>query len=335
MINMRIVQLKSKEKQAVALVNEPDLVLINNFESVFNLANYAIENNESLIKLINKNLSDSKINYDEVYNDNSEWKLMPPIHHPVDPRFCMLSGTGLTHMASAENRDHMHKAAEKNVATDSMKMYLLGLEGGKPPKGQIGIQPEWFYKGNGTLLKGYNEALYIPNYGNDGGEEPELAAVYINDKNGQPHRIGFATGNEFSDHVMEKKNYLYLAPSKIRNCSIGPELVLIDSIESVQGTVAIKRDNTIVWQKEVKTGEANMCHSLENLEYHHFKYQNHRVAGDLHIHFLGTQAFSFGAGITLNEGDIMEVKWENMGRALKNILKMDKTSENIIEINRI
>ena len=33
-----------------------------------------------------------------------------------------------------------------------------------------------------------------------------------------------AQGNEFSDHRFEKKNYLNLAGSKLRTCSIGPEL---------------------------------------------------------------------------------------------------------------
>jgi hypothetical protein len=31
-----------------------------------------------------------------------------------------------------------------------------------------------------------------------------------------PRRVGFALGNEFSDHTLEKKNYLYLAHSKGR-----------------------------------------------------------------------------------------------------------------------
>jgi hypothetical protein len=39
---------------------------------------------------------------------------------------------------------------------------------------------------------------------------------------GKPYRLGFAVGNEFSDHVMERKNYLYLAHSKLRSCSLWP-----------------------------------------------------------------------------------------------------------------
>ena len=54
------------------------------------------------------------------------------------------------------------------------------------------------------------------------------------DRKGHPVRIGFTTANEFSDHVMEKKNYLYLAPSKLRGCAIGPELLIDDFFDQYQ-----------------------------------------------------------------------------------------------------
>lgn len=43
----------------------------------------------------------------------------------------------------------MHQAAAAGTTTDSMRMFLLGLKGGKPADGEIGVQPEWFYKGDG------------------------------------------------------------------------------------------------------------------------------------------------------------------------------------------
>jgi hypothetical protein len=333
---MRLVQLiDNQQNNYITLVEEPNLILINNFETVYDLAVSAIENGLKISQIVEENKSDICLNYDEIYFGKSKYKIGLPIFHPIDPRFCMVAGTGLTHKASAENRQKMNEKLASNEANDSIKMYQIGVEGGKPEIGKIGAQPEWFYKGNGSVLKVHNEELIVPNYGNDGGEEPELAAVYINDKNGNPYRVGFVTGNEFSDHVMEKKNYLYLAPSKIRNCSIGPEIVITDSIDDVSGKVVIKRNNGILWENLQKTGENNMCHSLQNLEYHHFKYENHRIAGDLNIHFLGTSAFSFGAGIQLETGDEMIVEWENMGRALKNKLRIDDSSEKMIEIGQL
>ena len=86
----------------------------------------------------------------------------------------------------------------------------------------MGISPEWFYKGSGTILRAHNEPLEVPFYAEDGGEEAEIAGVYFIGNHGQPYRIGIATGNEFSDHRFEKKNYLNLAGSKLRTCCAWP-----------------------------------------------------------------------------------------------------------------
>ena len=60
-------------------------------------------------------------------------------------------------------------------------------------------------------------------------------ASYIVDAAGLPRRIGMVAGNEFSDHEFEKKNYLYLAASKLRTCAIGPELVIDPDFHQVYG----------------------------------------------------------------------------------------------------
>ncbi len=333
---MRLVQIIHKEQgRKVALVEEPQLRLLNNFTSIYDLATKATENDGILTLLVQENLSDISLEYDAVYEGNSEWKLLPAFDHPDDVSKLMLAGTGLTHKASAENRNKMHEAKAESELTDSMKIYLMGVEGGHPQKGEIGVQPEWFYKGNGSILRAHGEVLEIPPYGNDGGEEPEIAGIYLNDKNGKPWRIGFATANEFSDHVMERKNYLYLAPSKIRNCSLGPELVITDNFKDISGKVQVLRNDNVLWEKEIRTGEANMSHSLENLEYHHFKYDNHRIAGQAHIHFFGADAFSFGEGISLQQNDIMLVKWKGMGRSLRNRLEVSRESEKIVGVKKI
>src|SRR6185437_319860 len=122
----------------------------------------------------------------------------------------LASGTGLTHLGSAKNRQAMHSASQAEL-NDSMKIFKWGVEGGKPAPRKIGIAPEWFYKGNGTILRAHGQPLDVPSYAEDGGEEAEIAGIYFIDANGMPRRIGMATGNEFSDHKFEKKNYLNLA----------------------------------------------------------------------------------------------------------------------------
>lgn len=309
--------------RSIAQVQEPDLVFLKGFGSIYELALAALDSGNELFSLISESITNEKLAYDSVYEGNSEWKLLPSFDHPESPFHCMVSGTGLTHHNSALNRQIMHGDQEEKP-TDSLKMYEMGVNGGNPSSGKIGVQPEWFYKGNGAVLKAHGEILTVPHFGEDGGEEPEIAGAYIIDREGKPWRIGFTTGNEFSDHVMEKINYLYLAPSKIRTCSIGPELVIDADFDSYSGEVQISRNGLPIWNSEINTGQKNMCHNLANLEFHHFKYDSHRIPLQAHVHFFGADAFSFGNKIILEDGDKMSVEWKGMGRALFNYLKVAK-----------
>ena len=232
--------------------------------------------------------------------------LLSPIDHE-DPAHLLVSGTGLTHLGSAEGRDKMHKAAAAGAATDSMRMFLEGEAGGKPVPGSIGQQPEWFYKGDGSILVAPGTPLHRPGFAPDGGEEPEIAGIYMIDANERPVRLGFALGNEFSDHVTERHNYLWLAHSKLRQAALGPELLLGELPVDVRGTSKIIRDGATLWEKPFVSGEANMSHSIANLEHHHFKYAQFRRADDVHVHFFGTATLSFADGIETQEGDVFEV----------------------------
>ena len=314
---MRFVQLKAGDVRRLALVEEPRLRMIRDFDSLYELAQAAIETSEKLTSLVSKHITDETLDYEEIYRGKSSWKLLAPIDHPQEPARCLVSGTGLTHFGSARDRQSMHVAKAQEV-TDSMKMFQWGLEAGRPAPGEIGIAPEWFYKGNGSMVHAHNEPLLIPAYAEDGGEEGEIAAVYLIGPTGQPYRVGMAQGNEFSDHLFEKKNYLNLAGSKLRTCSLGPELRLDPEFHSVPGKVSLARGGAEYWSQPIASGEEEMSHSLRNLEHHHFKFELHRRPGDVHIHFLGAHSLSFGQGIELKSGDIMSVQFEGFGRPLRN-----------------
>lgn len=260
---IRLVQLKGPGGRRLARVEEPRLILFDGCSSVYELARMCIAQGRSASAVLGSLQSSESLNYDEVYAGNSEWKLLPAADHPEEPARCLVSGTGLTHMASAKNRQAMHGKAED--LTDSMRMYRWGVEGGKPAPGEIGVAPEWFYKGTGTCLRAHNEPLTIPEFGEDGGEELEIAGVYAIDAEGVPRRIGFTTGNEFSDHEFERRNYLYLAASKLRTCSIGPELAIGAEFRSVPGTVSVERGGKTLWSRQIRSGEEAMSHTVANL----------------------------------------------------------------------
>ncbi|HEX5222950.1 MAG TPA: AraD1 family protein [Verrucomicrobiae bacterium] len=328
---MRLVQLQRGKERRVAVVEEPRLRLLREFESVYALAQTAISSGDSLIGLIGRHATDEALDYDAIYQGQSEWSLLTPIDHPDEPVRCLVSGTGLTHLGSAKDRQSMHEVKEAEL-TDSMKMFRWGVEGGRPAAGKIGTAPEWFYKGNGTILRAHGEPLVVPAHAEDGGEEAEVAGVYVIDLDGQPRRIGMAVGNEFSDHKFEKRNYLNLAGSKIRTCALGPELVIAPEFNAVPGKVTIKRAGKEIWSKAICTGEAEMCHSLQNIEHHHFKFDTHRRPGDLHVHYFGACALSFGAGVQLADGDVMEIQFEGFGRALQNPVSIAKGAPQLVRV---
>ncbi len=314
----------------MAIVEEPHLRLLHPCATTYDLANECLRDGVTMHAAIESRKSSDLLNYDAVYHGNSEWRLLPSADCPSEPSRCLVTGTGLTHQASAKNRDAMH--AGTAAVTDSTRMYLSGVEGGKPAPGEAGISPEWFYKGCGTILRGHGEPLVVPEFAEDGGEEPEIAGVYIIDSHGTPRRIGFTVGNEFSDHVFERKNYLYLAASKLRTCAIGPELVIDTEFNLIPGEVKVERNGATLWSHPIKTGEATMCHSLANIEHHHFKFDFHRRPGDLHIHFYGADAFSFGAGVQLQDGDVMQVSFEGFGRALRNPVQRVPPSQHAVTV---
>jgi hypothetical protein len=147
--------------------------------------------------------------------------------------------------------------------------------------------------------------------------------------------MGMASGNEFSDHRFEKKNYLNLAGSKLRTCALGPELVVDPEFQSVSVEVNIERNGGVLWSTKFRTGEDEMCHSLQNMEHHHFKFASHRRPGDIHVHFFGTECLSFGAGIQLENGDVMQVAFEGFGRPLRNPVHVEASSPSLIQVTSL
>ena len=88
--------------------------------------------------------------------------------------------------------------------------------------------------------------------------------------------------------------------------------------DHIVGRSSIIRNGTRVWEQEFVSGEANMCHSVSNLEHHHFKYARHRTPGALHAHFLGCPVMSFDEGFRAQSGDHFEICVPTFGNALRN-----------------
>jgi len=329
---MRLVQIVQPDRsRRVAVSDAADgrLTLLERTDSVYALAQSAIAAGSSIAALAGERAGKEKASYDQVI---AERRLLPPLDHPEPARF-WITGTGLTHIGSAAARDKMHVAEHGDIATmtDSMKIFRMGIEGGKPKPGEIGVVPEWFFKGVGTCVVAPEAAIESPAFALAGGEEPEIVGLYVIAPDGAPCRVGYCLGNEFSDHVAEAQNYLYLAHSKLRPCSLGPELLLGELPADVRGTSRIVRGNEIVWQGDFLSGEDNMSHSIRNLEHYHFRYSAFRRPGDAHAYFFGAAILSSAEGFKTRVGDRFEIEASVFGRPLRNAMAAE-ADPGIVEV---
>ena len=304
---------------AVVAREGSEAAVVKGAASTYALAQDAIASGQSLTAVIAAHGLGEAVDLVRLLD---EGRVTLPVTHP-DPAHLHLTGTGLTHLGSAAARDAMHaKLDGAEALTDSMRMFKMGLDYGRPAPGRIGVQPEWFYKGNGHTAVAPGQPLTAPACAEDGGEEPEVAGIYVIGPDGQPFRIGWALANEFSDHVIEKVNYLWLAHSKLRPASFGPEILLGELPADLQGTSRIRRNGRVIWEKPFLSGEANMSHTYANLEHHHFKYALFRQPGDLHVHMFGTATLSVADGIKTEAGDMFEIEAPPFGLPLKNPLAL-------------
>lgn len=326
---MRLVQFEGQDgRRKVGVPDDTLLRIVDGATRVLDLALEAGRIGGGLEALIESRLGSNAEDYGAALG---EGRVTVPIDHP-DPAHCLISGTGLSHLGSAQARDEMHaKLTSGETLTDSMKMFQSGLEGGKPAPGEIGADPEWFWKGDGSVMVASGRPIESPGFALDGGEEAEVAGIYVIGDDGTPLRVGFALANEFSDHVLERRNYLLLAHSKLRPCALGPELRLGALPPSVSGTIRIRRGNQDLWNGEFLSGEDNMSHSIGNLEHHHFRYALFRRPGDIHIHFFGAGALSVSAGIETRDGDIFEIESPEFGRPLSNPLRVN-SDDPLVEV---
>jgi hypothetical protein len=318
---MRLVQFKDPTgRRGVGAVEDGRAVLrLRDIESVYELALEAVETRRPLVELVRELRTREAIDLEAA---EREGRLLPPLEHPVPTR-CWVTGTGLTHLGSAEARAEMRggKAVPEDGLSDAMKLFRLGVERGKPAGGGIGSQSEWFFRGNGATLLASGQPVPLPSFALDGGEEPEIAGLYVIADDGTPCRIGWALGNDYTDHVMERENHLYLAHSKLRPSPLGPELLLGELPADVRGTSRVLRDGGVLWERSFASGEANMTHTFASLEHHHFKYPMFRRPGDVHIHFFGTSTLSFRDGVVPRPGDVFEIASPSFGRPLRNRLE--------------
>lgn len=330
---IRTIQFRDGTGQTrVGLVDGDTVRVSADATTIYALAQDAISKGTRLRAVIEASLGTEQESYDRIATEN---RLLPPVHHPdSDARF-LITGTGLTHIGSATTRNEMHdrpKDAPDLPMTDSMKLFVQGLERGKPAPGQIGAMPEWFFKGDASILVPPGQPLSSPNFARACAEEPEITGIYIVAPDSTPFRIGYTLANDLSDHETERLNFMYVAPSKLRDCAMGPELLIGDLPDRVEGHSRIWRDGKMLWEGVFESGEANMSYSIANLEHHHFRHPTFRRPGDLHAHLFGCPVISFGEGVRTQDGDVFEFDVPVFGHPLRNPVRFETGAPRVFEV---
>jgi hypothetical protein len=267
----------------VALVDGADLHLLGTYRSIYQFAQVTLETGHRLRDILSTDLTGIALDYGPVWSLETEWRFLPSFDHPHETGRCLVSGAGLTHAATGSDRG-----------------------------------PALFYKGSGLVLCAHGDPLAVPEFAAGGAEEAEVAAVYVVDRAGVPRRVGLTPGNEFCDPAQAEAHPAAHAHSKLRPCSIGPELWLDAAFEEISGAVSVRRGSEPLWSAELLTGNRHTRYPLEEIEASLFRHAGHRRPGDVHIHFLGSPATSYACGVRLQPGDEMMVAWEGFGRPLVN-----------------
>ncbi len=202
---------------------------------------------------------------------------------PSNPMMGVVSGAGLTHRRAIRSRGLSWKDA-------------------------LAIQPEWFYKGNGCILKTNDDDLIVPSFAGNGVEEIEIVALYYITRDKMPMRVGWTLGNEFYDRLSRKKHPNYLAQAKLMNCSVSAFVHLGEIPSSVTADVSIiNNDRQVVWSRKLSTGLDSIIYPLEELEDLLFRHDQFCQPGMLHYLYLGSDVASFMDNKQLTDGDQIEV----------------------------
>lgn len=317
-MSLTVCQLRDENgARRVAVSSGERAYLVAGAQSLYGIASEAIVSGATLAQTIAQHGRGEAVDLAQALE---EGRLLAPIDHP-DPAHCHLSGVGLSHFGLPDEVAAMRAAADDDPR-DMVRMYRMGLEGGRPPAGAVGVQPEWFYKGDGGSLVGPGGDLVSPAFALDGGEEPEIAGVYVIGPDATPFRLGVCLANEFSDHVMKDANYHWVAHSKFRPAALGPELLTGAVPPDLRGRVSVLRQATTLWTAPFATGEANMMYSIDNLERHLFKYPPFRRPGDVHVHFFGCAMLSHLDGVKAEPGDVFEITAPPFKLPLRNRLAL-------------
>ena len=238
----------------------------------------------------------------------------------------IVTGTGLTHLGSAEGRDKMHKdLADPSKLTHSMRMFKMGVS---RAAGRVRAKPA-------RSLNGFIRATVHPSQlqretcparrlRSTAAKSQRSSGVYLIDDSGLLVCVGFVLGNEFSDHVTERHNYLWLAHSKLRPQALAGASGRRSARGHQRHVPSSGAACKLVWEKPV---------SVRRTEHGPLDHQSRGAPLQVWLvsptrrrprPFLRHSHRSFSDGVKTQKGDVFEIECDTFGLPLRNRLSTEK-----------
>nr|WP_144921063.1 fumarylacetoacetate hydrolase family protein [Paenibacillus bovis] len=205
--------------------------------------------------------------------------------------------SGVTYLRSRDARNYESQGNEPTVSYYD-KVY-------------VAERPELFLKSTDRRTIGPNDPLYLRSDSNWIIPEPELGLVI--DRNGTI--VGYTIGNDMSSRDIEGENPLYLPQAKMwkHSCSVGPAILLAETVENpydFEIICRIFRDGEKVFEDSANTSQLKRSYE-ELVEY---------LMRD-NIVFPGTVLLTGTCIVppndfTLNDGDLVEIEIPRIGKLI-------------------
>ena len=192
-----------------------------------------------------------------------------------------------------------------------MRMFQMGLEGRQAGgRASAACSRNGSTRATASTVVPPGAPFRSPDFALDGGEEPEIVGIYVIGPDGTPCALGFALGNEFSDHVTERQNYLWLAHSKLAAVPRSGRRLLIGD---AAGRRARRRRGSARRRghlgKAVPVGRGqHVATPSPTSSTITSSIALFRRPGDVHVHFFGTATLSFSDGVKTEPGDVFEIE---------------------------
>ncbi|MGE7435578.1 fumarylacetoacetate (FAA) hydrolase [Kitasatospora sp. NPDC001175] len=179
--------------------------------------------------------------------------------------------------------------------------------------------PNYYLKGFGSWLRMPDEPLVTPAAPVWLLEEPEVALVYVNDEDGNPHYAGYTFGNDLNDIGLHLRNKWAWTPyAKLCETSLTPWLFLDEPPRTVTGRVTVQRDGAAAWSGDFSCGADSLYHRVPDMAEHLFSYPLLRRPGLVNYLLLGADKASYHDGFRIEDGDRLVIDVTSHGVVLAN-----------------